>query len=110
MATLEILKNNAPNDSEKSLESEFRSLADQWQKDTRKMSSIEQIVLHPAYQQIIGMGKPILPLVLAELKRTRGHWLWALAMITRSDKAKPGELLKEAIDEWLRWGEKMGYV
>lgn len=91
-------------------ESEFRALADQWQRETRKLSSVEKIVLHPAYQKIIGMGKEALPFIFRELKATRGHWLWALVMITRQDVAKPGQSFREACDEWVQWGEGKGYI
>jgi hypothetical protein len=68
------------------------------------------MVLHPAYQQIIGMGKDALPLIFRELKKTRGHWIWALAMILRDDKANPGMKFSEAVDAWLEWGGENGYI
>jgi transposase-like protein len=92
------------------LEQQFDALAAQWYRETRKLSDATQIVLHPAYQKIIGMGKDALPFIFRELKRTRGHWLWALAMITRQDQAQPGQAFRQAVDSWLRWGEKIGYV
>jgi hypothetical protein len=93
-----------------SLEQEFNELALQWYRETRNISSAEQIVLHPAYQKIIGMGKDALPFVFSELKKTRGHWIWALAMILRDDKAKPGMKFREAVDAWLTWGENNSYI
>ncbi len=39
------------------LEVTFQNLVQQWQTDTRFLSSTHEMVLHPAYQQIIGMGK-----------------------------------------------------
>jgi len=92
------------------LEQEFNELAEQWYRETKMLSSVHQMVLHPAYQKIIGMGKEALPFIFRELKRTRGHWLWALAMITREDRAKPGENFRNAVDSWLAWGQKMGYL
>ena len=92
------------------LEQEFNELAQLWYRETRMLSSVQQIVLHPAYQKIIGMGKDALPLIFRELKRSRGHWLWALAMITRQDRAKPGQKFTEAVDSWLAWGREMGYL
>src|SRR6266700_4481213 len=92
------------------LEEQFKALAQEWYRDTRMLSSAQQIVLHPAYQKIIGMGSDALPFIFRELKRTRGHWLWALAMITREDHASPGQTFREAVNSWLKWGEKMGYV
>ena len=91
------------------LEQEFNELAEQWYRETKMLSSVHQMVLHPAYQKIIGMGKEAL-FIFRELKRTRGHWLWALAMITREDHAKPGENFRNVVDSWLVWGQKMGYI
>jgi hypothetical protein len=98
---------NAP---ARELEQVFNELANTWYVETRKLSSSVQMVLHPAYQQIIGLGKDALPLIFKELKRTRGHWIWALAMILRDDKAKPGMTFREAVDAWLAWGENNGYI
>jgi hypothetical protein len=92
------------------LEQEFNELAGIWYQETGKLSSAEQIVLHPAYQKIIGMGKDALPFIFKELQRTRGHWIWALAMITRDDKGKPGMKFREAVDAWLAWGKTNGYI
>ncbi len=101
---------DSPETATDSLRAEFSRLADQWHRETAKFSNLEKIVLHPAYQKIIGMGKDAIPLILADLKKTRGNWLWALAMIMRDDKAKPGQNFREACDEWIRWGQRMGYL
>jgi hypothetical protein len=92
------------------LEVEFNELASQWYRETRKVSSAEQMVLNPSYQKIIGMGKDALPFIFKELQKTRGHWIWALAMILRDDKAKPGMKFREAVDAWLEWGKTNGYI
>src|SRR5437868_9180350 len=105
-----LMKTSTETDKKPMLEEEFKQLADQWYQETRMLSSLHQIVLHPAYQKIIGMGRDALPLIFRELNRTRGHWLWALAMITRSDRAKPGQNFREAVDSWLDWGAEMGYI
>jgi len=39
------------------LEKTFSQLADQWRKETGMLSLAQQKAIHPAYQQIIGMGK-----------------------------------------------------
>jgi hypothetical protein len=36
---------------------EFASLAERWRRETRFSSSLDEKVLHPAYQSIIAMGK-----------------------------------------------------
>jgi hypothetical protein len=93
-----------------SLPAEFYKLAQEWYRDTRKLSVADQIVMHPAYQQIIGMGKEALPYIYKELERTRGHWLWALRMIYRKDYAKPDQRFSEAVDSWIRAGKSEGYL
>jgi hypothetical protein len=80
------------------LEAEFYRLAATWYAETAKTSSADQMVLRPAYQKIIGMGKEALPLILREIQRTRGHWIWALPMITSDDKRRPGMNFREAVD------------
>ncbi|MBI3407080.1 MAG: hypothetical protein HY040_01825 [Planctomycetes bacterium] len=58
----------------------FEQLA--WKTDTLLLSSITEMAMHPAYQQIIGMGKEALPLLFAEFRREPDHWFWALQAIT----------------------------
>ena len=36
------------------------------------------MVMHPSYQRIIGMGEDAIPLILNELDRQPDHWFWAL--------------------------------
>lgn len=99
-----------PNEKTSELEQEFNELASVWYRETGKLSSAEQIVLHPAYQKIIGMGEDALPFIFKELQKTRGHWIWALAMITRHDQGKPGMKFREAVDAWLDWGKSNNYI
>src|ERR1700687_2113157 len=56
----------------------FHTLAERWKKDTAHHSNIAQKALHPAYQEIIGMGEGAVSLLLAELKRDPDDWFWAL--------------------------------
>ncbi|NEP54002.1 MAG: hypothetical protein F6K65_36510, partial [Moorea sp. SIO3C2] len=65
------------------IEQTFRQLVDQWRKETRGISSTTHAAMHPAYQQIIGMGKEAIPLLLRELEQKSGRWFWALKSITR---------------------------
>ena|SRR5438132_249677 len=94
-----------------SLESKFKRLADEWKQDTAKLSMVQKKVLHPSYQQIIGMGKDALPLIFKELEREPDDWLWALTAITgRDDVAKIGSTLDEATKEWLAWAKSNRYL
>lgn len=88
----------------------FRKLADQWRKDTRHISSLSKLSMHPAYQKIIGMGYDALPLILNELKEKGGHWLWALHAITDEDPAPEGATFRGAVAAWIAWGKTEGYL
>ena len=67
-------------------------------------------VLHSAYQSIIAMGRPAVPLVLEELKSRRGHWFWALHFMTGADPVPKGANIESARDAWLKWGRQKGYM
>jgi hypothetical protein len=88
------------------LEALFMKLAARWRTETAFTTSIQRPVLHPAYQQIIGLGPAALSLILWELEARRDHWLWALWAIDREDPASPEATFDEAVDAWLRWGRE----
>lgn len=90
----------------------FHNLVRQWKATTLFTSSGTEMALHPAYQQIIGMGKEALPLILGELKREEDHWFWALKSITGEDpvpEADRGSVPKMTA-AWLQWAQKHGYL
>ena len=94
------------------LESRFRRLADEWKTQSRFMSNAAQIALLPAYQRIIGMGLPVVPLILRELEREPDQWFWALESITDENpvsSASAGNVRAMASD-WIRWGKSHGLV
>lgn len=92
------------------IKEKFHKLVNEWRRATRHISSVNKTAMHPAYQQIIGMGQSVLPLILEDLKQTRGHWLWALFAITGTDPAHEGATFDEAVDAWLKWGAQQGYL
>lgn len=90
----------------------FVDLADRWHQETAHSSSITKVVMHPAYQQIIGLGKEALPLLLESLRSRPGYWFWALESIARETPVTPDiaghtRSMKRA---WLDWGEKRGLI
>jgi hypothetical protein len=92
--------------------SAFGRLAAQWKEDTRFVSSVSERVLHPAYQQVIGMGEEVLPLLFADLKEHDGDWFWALRAITRVDPVDEADWGKHQAmkSAWLAWARDEGYV
>ena len=90
----------------------FRDLVGQWKEATLFTSSGTEMALHPAYQQIIGMGKEAIPLILEELQREEDHWFWALKSITGNDPVAPSDRgqLPKMTEAWLRWAQTNGYL
>jgi hypothetical protein len=88
----------------------FTELAERWRRETAVLSNVHRIVLHSAYQRIIGLGPVAIPLILKELSERPGHWFWALKAITGEDPVTPGATFKEAVDTWLDWGRARGYI
>lgn len=94
------------------VEETFYELAETWRSDTRFLSATDDIVLHPAYQSIIGMGREVIPLLLRELQRKPSHWFWALRSITREDPVRPEDAgnIRNMAEAWLNWGRERGYL
>ena len=88
----------------------FGQLVREWKRDTRYSSSMAKIILHPAYQAIIGMGRKALPLILAEFHKHGGHWFWALHAITQENPAPQDADYSMAAQAWLDWGKVRGYL
>lgn len=88
----------------------FEMLARKWREECAHLSAVREMVLHPAYQQIIGMGKDAIPFLLRELERQPDHWFWALWAITQENPVRPehqGRVRKMAQD-WLEWAKQEG--
>jgi len=89
----------------------FRALATTWRNETQALSSVTQMAMHPAYQQIIKMGPIVIPLIFRELRDKPDHWFWALKAITGVDPVKSSERgrVKQMATAWLRWAKEQGY-
>jgi len=89
---------------------QFADLAETWRRETAHLSSTTQIAMHPAYQRIVGLGTPALPLIMAELERSGGQWFWALRAITGADPVRPDHRgrVREMAAAWLEWGRDQG--
>jgi hypothetical protein len=88
----------------------FRELVDEWTAEVGMLSSTQQIVMHPAYQRIIGMGPGALPLILRELRDNPAPWFWALTAIADEDPAAGISDFNQARDAWLAWGSAGGLI
>lgn len=81
-----------------------------WKAGTAPLSSATEMATHPAYQQIIGLGRDAVPLLLRELQREPDHWFWALKAITGVDPVEPRQRgqIGEMAEAWLRWAREQG--
>lgn len=89
----------------------FAEFASVWKSATRN-GSVRQMAMHPAYQQIIGMGEAAVPHILAELEKSGDHWFWALNAITGADPVPPKSrgIVPEMARAWLEWGRNQGFA
>ena len=107
----EQLLNLAGDFGRSSLSQQFEQLAAQWRQETGHLSLMNDIVLNRSYQQIIGMGKPAIVLILQDLKKQPDHWFWALRSITGENPIQPDDRgrLSQMTEAWLEWGRQHGY-
>jgi len=92
------------------VEDRFEQLRDEWKARSRFLSNTAQMAMLWPYQQIIGMGFPVVPLILAELCRERDHWFWALEAITGENPVPPHAAgsVDEMSKAWIDWGRRKG--
>jgi hypothetical protein len=93
------------------LKARFDQLAKAWLTETAFVSSSDDLVAHPAFQEIVRMGSPVIPLLLHELEAGTGHWHRALTRITGADPvpaADRGNIAKVRA-AWLQWGKEQGF-
>jgi hypothetical protein len=94
-----------------SLEQRFRRLEAIWERDTQFLSDAQRIIEHPAFQEIIALGEPVIPLMLHDLEQGPRQWVWALPRITGVNPVPPadGGNSRKMTESWLRWGREKGY-
>ena len=90
----------------------FEDLKTDWKSKTRYLSNSAQMATVWSYQQIIGMGRPALPLILRELQCETDHWFWALEAIS-GENPVPAEQIGQVEDmakAWVEWGRQRGFI
>jgi hypothetical protein len=90
----------------------FRVLAAEWRAAVEFLSSTTAVVDHPAYQAIIALGPPVVPLLLRELEREPVPWFEALQRITGDDPVSPSDWgrPRAMADAWMAWGRTRGLI
>src|SRR5262249_7237678 len=103
-------KETLPTQPAESVGEKFRRLAAVWLAETAFVSSSSDLVAHPAFREIVGLGPAVIPLLLRELENRTGHWHRALRRGTGGDPVPPADRgdLDKAAEAWLRGGEERG--
>jgi hypothetical protein len=95
------------------IEKRFLALAILWKLGVGTTSSPEEIVAHPAYLQIIALGRPAVPLILRDLvENGPDFWFAALQAIVDKNPVPDdviGDLPKMAAC-WIDWGRRHGEI
>lgn len=94
------------------VETRFNDLADKWTSETAHHSMMSKVVLHRSYQEIIGLGRDALPLILKRLAVEPNHWFWALRAISGEDPVPAADIGRfDAMRHaWLQWGRNRGLM
>ncbi len=94
------------------LETRFKLLAERWKEETGLLSDPDKAAAHPAYQEVIRLGPPVIPLLLRDMQRDHSHWFEALAAIT-GERPIPREhagKIRLMVEDWLAWGRTRGVI
>src|SRR5262245_63537261 len=100
-----------PETPAETMEQRFRRLAAAWREvgPTHPRNPVRYDL--PVYQEIIGLGAAVVPLVLRELEQRPAHWFTALRALTGADPMDPADRgkVRKVAAAWLRWGRANGY-
>jgi|tagenome__1003787_1003787.scaffolds.fasta_scaffold20636643_3 hypothetical protein len=90
----------------------FNRLAAEWKEKSRFLSNTAQMALLRPYQAIIGMGMPVVPLILEEMEREPDQWFWALESITEENPVRPEDAgnVRQMTKAWIDWGRQRGLM
>ncbi len=90
----------------------FERLVADWKHQSRYFSNSAQMAMLTPYQRIIGMGMPVVPLILEDLRRDPDQWFWALESITEENPVPPEAAGKVGLmaSAWIDWGKEQGLL
>ena len=103
-----ILQPQSPAD----IRNRFERLANEWKQKSRFLSNTAQMALLRPYQAIIGMGMPVVPLILERLQAEPDQWFWALEAITEENPVPPEAAgnVRRMAQAWIDWGKQRGLI
>jgi len=100
---------------EEALSKAFQEHVERWKSDTMHWSSVTRMIAHPSYLRVIGLARRGCPgdierLLLRELQAEPDHWFAALSAIAGEDPVTEDQNFDEAVEAWLEWGRRKGYL
>jgi hypothetical protein len=99
-------------EQQQDLAQRFQALAIPWLAMTRFRSNTRTLRNHPVYRELIALGEPVVPLILAEVKKESNvSWFLVLGAITGDDPVPPAFAgrVDAMAQAWLDWGRARGY-
>ena len=88
----------------------FDALAMRWRRETGGMSVTSARYKHPAWKQILSLGREVVPEILRRIEQQPDHWHAALVELTGENPIPPGEKLtvSQVCARWVSWGQERG--
>lgn len=90
----------------------FWALRDEWHAKAAFLSSSNARALMRPYQEVIGLGRMAVPLLLQDLAESGTDWFWALKAIAGEDPVPVGDRgdVEAMTAAWLEWGAQRGLI
>ena len=90
----------------------FKTLAEEWHRETAAHSSMTMRKRHRAYQEIVKLGRPAVPLLLEALRTMPDFWFPALRDITKANPVNPNDRgdYDKMVNAWQEWGRRRGLI
>ncbi|MBZ9885629.1 hypothetical protein LB535_25135 [Mesorhizobium sp. CA10] len=88
--------------------SRFYQLVRTWRAETAYSSSSSEMFSHPAFREIVSMGRVVVPLIVQELRRQPDLLVAALPQITGDDPVSEddrGDIYAMAAS-WIEWYQR----
>lgn len=94
------------------VEHQFRRLEAIWLAESGHHSSTKKLIQHEAFQEILQLGKDVIPFMLRDLQEKPRLWVWALPHIAEVNPVSTadGADIAKMSEVWLRWGREQGYL
>ena len=95
-----------------SAEQKLRRLEALWLTDTEFLSDARRIIDHPAFRQIVLLGREVVPVLLRDLQAKPSLLVWALPEMTGANPVPPADAgnIRKMSDAWVRLGQAQGIL